>query len=788
MDTEKIIGVFTAELNDGYQAAVWNGVVSKSQELGFGLICFLGSRLNSPLLPERTANIAYTLANEKNIDGLIIISSAITTYLEAGQISELLTNFKSIPKVSVGMKIPDSSSVTVNSTSGLESIVKHLIIKHHCQSFALISGPSGHPEADSRKAVVLKTLKKHNHPMNSKLCFEGTFEEKSGKDGIRTLLDSGIHFDALICLNDKMALGALDEMKNFNRIVPEDLALVGFDGTEEAYYSYPPLTTVNQPLFQLGTRAVEQLAHLFSGSLVSDTELTCSPIISESCGCRHSVMPDPGDLSLYIASLSPEDTKIYNELKKSLLETENDQFISLLVSKAVQNLQASGKRNTMFRMMLFSLQQDIFRLNDLSPSIIKNVMEQITLGLSYISDSSSRALSARRHIDLERYANSRLIAASLAEAFDIDVILSKLGEGLKQLGFSEAFLILFEQNESNREYSKVISLIEEPNKERDYLSLRFQTEKLLPTSILSNWKQCRWVLVPTVYQEEALGYLLLPAKIADPSLYDVLGKQVASSIKGAALLDKVRTHEHILEDEVEKRTMDLKLTNKKLSLEVQKRIRLEQEVSDISNETMNRIGQDLHDDLCQHLAGISMMTTALLNSLPEGTAEQERFRTINGLIINSIERAKGIARGLVPVGLQEQGLVRAIEVLINSATRQGGPDILLEVEDEPVFADSDQELQLYRIIQEALSNAVKHADCSEIIIRFSIMLFPGDYNQSRYLVEVIDNGRSLWKSDAKTGMGLKIMNYRAEKANIQLRVRRSDQGTTISCIYKRRPK
>jgi signal transduction histidine kinase len=116
-------------------------------------------------------------------------------------------------------------------------------------------------------------------------------------------------------------------------------------------------------------------------------------------------------------------------------------------------------------------------------------------------------------------------------------------------------------------------------------------------------------------QSEPLGYILLPGGAEEPAVYDTLRDELASALKGTLFLDKVRSHERRLEEEVARRTAQLTRMNDELTKEIDRRQRLEREVLEIFNRTMQRIGQDLHDDLCQHPAGIAMLAKVLRGGL-----------------------------------------------------------------------------------------------------------------------------------------------------------------------------
>jgi signal transduction histidine kinase len=263
-------------------------------------------------------------------------------------------------------------------------------------------------------------------------------------------------------------------------------------------------------------------------------------------------------------------------------------------------------------------------------------------------------------------------------------------------------------------------------------------------------------------------------------VYDTLREQVASALKGALLLDQVLTHERRLQIEVSRRTGELTRTNRELTQEIDRRMRLEKEVIEISNRTMQRIGQDLHDDLCQHLAGIALHASVLRGTLSADDAgARTAVEQIGALLADSIARAKQIARGLYPAGLEERGLVAAVEELVLAARRTYPAAIDFRASPDFRLPDTDRALQVYRIVQEALSNALKHSGSERVEVR----LYREEPSRCppALIAEVSDYGTGLPAATTGEGMGLRIMRYRAETAAVELRVEKLDPGTRVSC-------
>ena len=123
----------------------------------------------------------------------------------------------------------------------------------------------------------------------------GDFEYESGVDAVRILLDErGVTFDAIVAASDQMALGAIDALRVRNIRVPRDVAIIGFDDISEARYCAPPLTTIRQPLRQLGRLAIEVLLRRIRGERVDDVlVLPAELVVRRSCGCTRTHAASP---------------------------------------------------------------------------------------------------------------------------------------------------------------------------------------------------------------------------------------------------------------------------------------------------------------------------------------------------------------------------------------------------------------------------------------------------------------------------------------------------------------
>ncbi len=214
-----------------------------------------------------------------------------------------------------------------------------------------------------------------------------------------------------------------------------------------------------------------------------------------------------------------------------------------------------------------------------------------------------------------------------------------------------------------------------------------------------------------------------------------------------------------------------------LSEEVQKRTRLEKEVLEASEREQRKIGHDLHDSLCQHLTATAMAGKVLAQklagkSLPEaGIANQ-----VVDMIEEAIELTRTLARSLHPVEMKAEGLADALQELADNISKAFLVSCKLECPQIISLATADANMHLYRITQEAISNAIRHGHAKDIIIRLEV-------TAGNIVLAITDDGVGLSDdASSKQGMGLKIMDYRAGMIGANLQVtRRPTRGTRVAC-------
>jgi len=217
--------------------------------------------------------------------------------------------------------------------------------------------------------------------------------------------------------------------------------------------------------------------------------------------------------------------------------------------------------------------------------------------------------------------------------------------------------------------------------------------------------------------------------------------------------------------------------------DITERKRLEKEIIEISNREQQRIGQDLHDGLCQELAGIELMCQVLEQKLAaKSKAESKQVGEIAQHIRDAISHTRQLARGLSPVELEANGFMSALHELAANVQKLFRVECRIECPKPVLIRNNVFATHLYRIVQEAINNAVKHGRAKNIFISLKPA---GD----RFALTVTDDGAGFSDETKKSGgMGLHIMKYRASVLDAALEVRSNIDGlgTSVICVFRKK--
>jgi LacI family transcriptional regulator len=259
------IGVIVPEVSDGYSASVMRGVEDHLLQEGY-FYFVVSHRHRADLIDEYPR-----LFVERAVDGLIAVDTPWQLSLK-------------VPVVTVSghNQVKGVTNVVLDHVRAAQLAMKHLAELGHRQ-IAFIKGQEFSSDTEVRWANIEKAARQFNLPINAKLVVQLEGDSPSPELGYyatRKLLGSRQPFTALFAFNDISAMGAIRALREAKRQVPKEVSVVGFDDIQSAAYQNPPLTTVRQPLREMGRIAAETLlqrirdsASRYAGEIMVEPEL-----------------------------------------------------------------------------------------------------------------------------------------------------------------------------------------------------------------------------------------------------------------------------------------------------------------------------------------------------------------------------------------------------------------------------------------------------------------------------------------------------------------------------------
>lgn len=267
-----------------------------------------------------------------------------------------------------------------------------------------------------------------------------------------------------------------------------------------------------------------------------------------------------------------------------------------------------------------------------------------------------------------------------------------------------------------------------------------------------------YILYHLVSGNEQLGMVIYESDTYSNAHLCTSSVFITNAIKQLKNLEMEKKRSSQLEELVALRTMDLVKTNKKLKLEAQKRLEVEAEVLKISEMERMRFSMDLHDDICQRLGGIAMYSKSLTDT--------SKLKELSSLIDETLQRTRQYAHKSFPMDLGNLGLEAALSGLCFNIEKQTELTIFFSWNIMDLFTN-EEEMNIFRIVQEALNNIVKHSKATKAELKGSI-------KNKEIIISIADNGIGTQNTKPLSltnplegkrpqGLGLRSMEYRAHQ-------------------------
>jgi PAS domain S-box-containing protein len=256
-----------------------------------------------------------------------------------------------------------------------------------------------------------------------------------------------------------------------------------------------------------------------------------------------------------------------------------------------------------------------------------------------------------------------------------------------------------------------------------------------------------------------------------------IGSQIGQFVQRKQAEEALQRAKEQLEKRVRERTRELHRANKVLESEIDRRKGLEGEILAVSDREQQRLGQELHDGLCQHLTAVAFMARSVALRLKNHRViDANDIEKIAELVNEAAADTRELSRALHRADVDAAGLITALQDLVDREIWR--TPCRLQVRPSFHTEDNVAAAHLYRIAREAVINANKHAQAREIVIKL-------ERSQLGMVLRVIDDGVGFaGESKLKRGLGFHIMNYRAQLIGGRLKIERPKKGgTCVSCYF-----
>ena len=244
------IGVLTQFIDSPYYGEALRGIEDELHKANY-VPLFVSGHWN-----EAEEKNRLFMLQERKVDGIIVLTGKLSD-------ETLIDMAANIPVVVTGRRLsaPNLFSIDFDNTEGACLAVRHLHALGH-RRVAFISGPLDHPDATQRLQGYREEAQRKGMALDDSLVVYSDYQESGGFRAMNDLLSASVQFTAVIAANDQMAYGARLALHRAGLRVPEDVSLLGFDDLPHSAFTLPPLTSVRQSVYEIGTSAAKAVFDL----------------------------------------------------------------------------------------------------------------------------------------------------------------------------------------------------------------------------------------------------------------------------------------------------------------------------------------------------------------------------------------------------------------------------------------------------------------------------------------------------------------------------------------------
>jgi DNA-binding LacI/PurR family transcriptional regulator/signal transduction histidine kinase/ActR/RegA family two-component response regulator len=547
----------------GYEAQLRDALHARCVEAGHNLLLLYGGPLEAPQPTAAADNTLYQLLQSDSVDGIIVVSSLLSTYCGPKGVSSLVDRYLPARLCSIGIELPGVPSLVLDNRPAMQAVVEHLVADHGCRRIAFLAGTPRNPEAEARLEAYRTVLERHGIAFDPALVEPGHFRANLGKAAMEQLLRRADHLDAVVAANDEMATGAIDVLRQHGLRVPEDIAVTGFDDIILARWGTPPLTTVAQPFERVADWAVTCIEEQIAGRPVAGcTQIAATFIRRQSCGCgleAHAM--ESGPPSPASPATSDSVVERIEGLRPTVTATLRTGWSDgeATAARLLDGLRAevAGRKDAFQQAVLQllgavgsdserhqAIQSAISALSDGLRNLANLPIERALFAAMSLAARSNTTTQLQHRLLLdENYLRLLSVGEQASLAFDLSSLRQALAKGLPNAGVRTVFLSCVTDSNASK-MQPIVCL-------RDGQSMQmsgstFPASLMLPPGAFASEQRTTFLVLPLASETQILGVIAFQYS-EDANAYTAFRNEIATALRSIQLREEL-VHKSMLHE------------------------------------------------------------------------------------------------------------------------------------------------------------------------------------------------------------------------------------------------
>jgi len=566
------LAVLVGSMTSAYQEGIMLGVNHVAEQRGYNVIGFCGGVINPSNPQTLSREKIFDLVDTDLVDGIISPFSAHTRLLSVDEENQFIARFSKLPIVNIGSHIEGISNVVTDYSAGFSELFEHLYHTHGCRKIVLLRGPKNHASSEARMEIYKSLLEEYDLPFDESLVIYAHLNAVDSESANKAFLDNNKqNFDAVISMNDNQAVGFIELLRDRDIKVPEDVAVIGSMDTLEAAFSSPTLTSIHEPLFDLGEAAATELIDQLEGKkTISTISIPTSLVIRKSCGCEPTRYKPIESVAYAVPSqpLNENDDLIFQETKlflNHLIKHYKGPMIKAEVKKILCDFQ-EAIYNEEFDVFLQTLQikleeslktEDIALWLALTSKLKLSTLHYFTQyperkslfsflqSLIELKKEVEQVAIKYQRFESEYYLNYfRMMVNNLNTTFDFAGI-KKYTIDILQL--NDLYISVF--NDANAKKITATNVLSvRNNKTIDVNKQRYTANKLLPDDAPVYKSRFTLMVFPLFFRINPFGFMVINLSNRKGSAFESLRAIVSSALKNETLIQDLTQAEKRFSD------------------------------------------------------------------------------------------------------------------------------------------------------------------------------------------------------------------------------------------------